>query len=157
MSEDFKQTAPLVTTAVAASITPLPFLAVYGVLFIARGAFRPPTPLDITTTPHGELAAGVVALLLLIFGILATYWFLSGKRRWPFVIAQAATLATAIDFVRDVTSGPSGIPIILIVSSSIAVVLAFTPPAFAHMRTHRPERKRRDPATRAAENAASNS
>lgn len=159
MSEEFKQTSSVVTSAVAASVAPLPFLGVYSVLFIARGAFRPVNPPDITSTPHGELAAGIIAFALLIVGVLATFWFLSGKRRWLFVLAQAATLGTAIGFVVDAASGPPGIPILLIATSALALGLALSPAANAHMRSHRKARKERkprlDPATRAAERAAS--
>jgi hypothetical protein len=154
VSEDRDQSSSpgAVTAAVAASVAPLPFLAVYATLFIARGAFRPVNPPDITTTPHGELAAGIIAFALLIVGTLSTFWFLSGKRRWLFVLAQAATLGTAIDFVADSTSGPPGIPILLIATSALALVLAFTPASSAHMRVNRP--RRLDPTRRAAERAA---
>ncbi|WP_338184373.1 hypothetical protein [Jatrophihabitans sp.] len=138
------ETPGTVVGAVAAGVAPLPFLAVYATLFIARGGFRPVNPPDITTTAHGELGAGLIAALIFILGSLSVYWFVGGKRRWLFALGQAATLATAIDFVSDSTSGPASIPVLLIVTSVAALVLAFMPTSWAFMRSARgPERRRR--------------
>jgi hypothetical protein len=156
MSDDESETSPAVIVAVATSVAPLPFLAVYATLFIARGGFRPVNPPDITTTPHGELGAGFVALALFVLGTLSIFWYMNGRRRWLFVLGQVATLATAIHFITDSNSGPAGIPILLIATSAVALLLCITPSSSAHIRAQRPQRsKRRDPATRAAERAAS--
>jgi hypothetical protein len=135
------ETPPTVIGAVATGVAPLPFLAVYAVLFIARGAFRPVNPPDITTTAHGELAAGFVALAIFIVGSISVYWFAGGRRRWLFVLGQLATLGTAIDFVVDTTSGPAAIPYLLIVTSAVALVLGFLPASSAYVRAHRQERR----------------
>ena len=90
--DDMREAPPAVIGAVAAGVAPTPFLAVYAVLFIAHGFFHPVQPPDITTTNTGEKIAGVVALALLLVMVLTIFWFLNGRRRWPFVIGQLATL-----------------------------------------------------------------
>ena len=129
-----------VVGAVAAGVAPLPFLAVYATLFIARGGFRPVNPPDITTTAHGELAAGFIALAIFLVGAVSVFWFVGGRRRWLFAIGQLATLGTCIKFVTDSTSGPASIPCLLIVTSATALILAFLPISTAYMRAHRRER-----------------
>ena len=141
MDDDNIDAPGTVIGAVAAGVAPLPFLAVYSVLFIARGAFRPVNPPDITTTAHGELVAGVVAVVIFILGSISIYWFSSGKRRWLFTIGQLATLATAIGFVGDSASGPMGIPVLLIITSVVALVLAFLKPSWRYLAAHRHERR----------------
>ena len=138
-----QETPGTVIGAVAAGVAPLPFLAVYATLFIARGAFRPVNPPDITTTAHGELGAGLVALALFVVGAISIYWFSSGKRRWLFTVGQLATLATAIDFIIDSTSGPMGIPVLLTITSVGALVLAFLPPSWRYITAHRRQRHQR--------------
>ena len=138
--EDRETPGPVIG-AVAAGVAPLPFLAVYATLFIARGAFRPVNPPDITTTAHGELAAGFVALALFIIGSVSIYWFVGGKRRWLFTLGQLATLGTAIDFVLDSTSGPRAIPVLLVLTSVTALVLAHLRPSWEYMAAHRQERR----------------
>jgi hypothetical protein len=138
-----RETPGTVIGAVAVGVAPLPFLAVYATLFIARGGFRPVNPPDITTTAHGELAAGFVALALFIVGAISIYWFVSGKRRWLFALGQLATLATAIDFVLDTTSGPMAIPVLLVLTSVTALVLAYLKPSWAYLSAHRAERQER--------------
>jgi hypothetical protein len=136
-----QETPPTVIGSVATGVAPLPFLAVYATLFIARGAFRPVNPPDITTTAHGELAAGFVAAAIFIVGAISIYWFAGGSRRWLFAVGQLATLGAAIDFVADSTSGPSSIPILLIATSGAALVLAFLPGSTAYLRAHRRDRR----------------
>ena len=63
-------------------VGPLPFLAVYSVLFIVHGMFYQVQPPDITTTQGGEAVAGWIALALFFVGVLTLFWFLGGKRRW---------------------------------------------------------------------------
>ena len=87
---------PVVIGAVAAGVAPLPFLAVYAVLFIARGTVHPVTPPDVGNSKTTELIAGLIALALFIIGSLAAFWLLDGRRRWLFVVCQAALLATSI-------------------------------------------------------------
>ena len=127
--------------AVATGVAPLPFLAVYATLFIARGAFRPVNPPDITTTAHGELMAGFAAAAIFIVGALSIYWFVGGRRRWLFVLGQLATLGTAIDFITDSTSGPMAIPLLLAITSTVALVLSALPVSSAYLRAHRRERR----------------
>lgn len=141
MDDLTSETPPTVIGAVAAGVAPLPFLAVYSTLFIARGGFRPVNPPDITTTAHGELVAGFIALAIFIAGSISVYWFASGKRRWLFLLGQLATLGTAIDFVADSTSGPAAIPILLIITSAAALVLCVMPVSNAYVRAHRQERR----------------
>ena len=150
MSDDLHGESPgTVIGAAAVGVAPLPFLIVYATLFIARGAFRPVNPPDITTTAHGELAAGVIAAAIFIVGSVSIYWFVGGTRRWLFLLGQLATLATSIGFVSDSSSGPMAIPVLLIATSTVALVLALMPATTAYMRGHRRERRQRgypDPA-----------
>ena len=46
----------------AAGVAPLPFLAVYAILFIARGTVLPVIPPDVGNSKGDELVAGLVAL-----------------------------------------------------------------------------------------------
>jgi hypothetical protein len=131
--DELRDTPPVVIGAVAAGVAPLPFLAVYAVLFISRGTVRPVIPPDIGTTKTDELVAGLVALALFVVGALAVYWFLDGRRRWLFLLCQAAVLATSIDFVIDSTTGSPQVPLLLAVTSLIALVLALLPASWAHM------------------------
>ena len=91
--DDPREAPPTVVGATAAGVAPLPFLAVYAVLFISHGSFHPVVPPDITTTKHGELVAGFIALGLFIVEALSVLWLMNGRRRWLFVLTQAATLA----------------------------------------------------------------
>ncbi|MEP7178784.1 MAG: hypothetical protein ABI775_06825 [Pseudonocardiales bacterium] len=122
-----REAPPAVIGAVAAGVAPAPFLAVYAVLFIAHGFFHPVQPPDITTTRTGEQIAGVVAAALLLAVVLTIFWFLNGRRRWPFVVGQFATLVTSIDFVLDPTTGSPAVPVVLALTSATALVLAFLP------------------------------
>lgn len=130
-----------VISAVAAGVAPLPFLAVYATLFIARGAFRPVNPPDITSSAHGELIAGFIAVAIMIVGTVSIFMFLGGSRRWLFVLGQLATLGTAISFVADSTSGPAAIPVLLIGTSLAALVLSLLPSSTAYLRAHRRDRR----------------
>jgi hypothetical protein len=135
-----REAPPAVVGATAAGVAPLPFLAVYAVLFISHGSFHPVVPPDITTTKHGELVAGFIALGLFVVEALSVIWLMNGRRRWLFVLTQAATLATSIDFIADRTTGSPIIPIILLVTSATALVLALHPRSGAYVR--RPGRGR---------------
>ncbi|PZS24705.1 MAG: hypothetical protein DLM58_23965 [Pseudonocardiales bacterium] len=131
VDDDMREAPPAVIGAAAAGVAPTPFLGVYAVLFIAHGFFHPVQPPDITTTRNGEAAAGVIAALLLLVLVLAIFWFLNGRRRWPFVIGQLATLVTSIDFVLDPTTGSPAVPVVLALTSGTALVLAFLPASWA--------------------------
>jgi hypothetical protein len=131
-------TPPVVIGSIALGVGPLPFLAVYAVLFIAHGMFYPVQPPDITRTRGGEAVAGVVAVILAVLVILTIAWFLNGRRRWPFVVGQLATFGTAVAFVLDSRTGSPAVPIVLALTSGVALVLAFLPPSWAHVGARRP-------------------
>lgn len=131
--DESRDAPPVVIGAVAAGVAPLPFLAVYAVLFISRGTVHPVTPPDVGNSKTTELIAGLIALALFVIGSLAAYWLLDGRRRWPFLVCQLALLATAIDFVIDSTTGSPAIPIVLAATSLIALLLAMAPATWEHL------------------------
>jgi peptidoglycan/LPS O-acetylase OafA/YrhL len=141
--DEIREAPPVVICAVAAGVAPLPFLAVYAVLFISRGTVHPVTPPDIGDSKTTELIAGLVALVLFIIGALAALWLLDGRRRWPFVVGQLALLATAVDFVIDSTTGSPAIPIVLGLTSLTALVLVALPATWEHMDRDMPDWMRR--------------
>jgi peptidoglycan/LPS O-acetylase OafA/YrhL len=143
VDHDESRDAPgVVIGAVAAGVAPLPFLAVYAVLFISRGTVHPVTPPDIGDSKTTELIAGLVALALFVIGALAALWLLDGRRRWPFVVCQLALLATSIDFIIDSSMGSRAVPVVLAVTSLIALVLAAHPTTWRHMGQEPPSRHR---------------
>jgi hypothetical protein len=150
-----RETPPVVVGAVAAGVAPLPFLAVYAVLFIGRGTIRPVVPPDIGNSKTDELVAGLIALALFLIGCYAVLAFLNARRRWLFVLFEAATLATCIDFLLDETTGPPGIPILLALTSLVALVLAFLPASWEHLRRDVPPWLRRRGAGRSVDPAES--
>ena len=129
--------------AVAAGVAPLPFLAVYAVLFIARGTVHPVSPPDIGNSKTAELIAGLIALALFIIGSLAALWLLDGRRRWLFVVCQVALLATSVYFIVDRNSGSPAIPILLGITSLISLVLTMLPTTWEHLRQDVPPWLRR--------------
>jgi hypothetical protein len=131
-------TPSVVVAAVAAGTAPLPFLAVYAVMFIVHGGVHPVAPPDITSTPHGELIAGVIALGMFVVDLVALLWLLNGRRRWPFVLAQLGLLGTAIDFVLDDTKGGRPISSLVALATVIALVLAFAPATGRYVGWRRP-------------------
>ncbi len=133
----------MVIGAVAAGVAPLPFLAVYAVLFITRGTVHPVTPPDVGDSKTSELLAGLLALALFIIGSLAAYWLLDGRRRWLFVLCQLALLATSIYFLSDRSSGSATIPILLAITSLASLVLAMMPVTWEHLRQDVPPWMRR--------------
>jgi hypothetical protein len=141
--DDLGDAPPPVIGAVALGVAPLPFLAVYAVLFIVHGTVHPVIPPDIGTSKSDELVAGIIALVAFVVGALATFWFLDRRRRWLFVVFQAALLGTAIDFMIDSTKGSPAIPILLASTSLLALVLAFLPASWAHMHRDPPVWRRR--------------
>ena len=138
--DDPREAPPTVVGASAAGVAPLPFLAVYAVLFISHGTFHPVVPPDITNSKRGELVAGLIALGLFVLVIVAVVFLMTGRRRWPFVVLQVATIATCIDFIADETTGSPFLPILLLITSVAALVLALTPQTAAHVQ--RPGRLR---------------
>jgi hypothetical protein len=143
VDDDIRDASPPVIAAVALGVAPLPFLAVYATLFIARGTVRPVIPPDIGNSKGDELVAGLIALAAFVIGTLAVYWFLDGRRRWLFAVFQAATLATAVDFMIDATTGSPAIPALLAVTSLAALVLAFLPASWQHVHRDPPAWLRR--------------
>jgi len=141
--DDLRDAPPAVIGAVAAGVAPLPFLAVYAVLFIARGTVHPVIPPDVGNSKTSELVAGLIALALFILVALASYWLLDGRRRWLFLLCQAGLLATAIDFVIDPTTGSPSIPILLAITSLVAIVLALVPQTWQYMHRDLPSWLRR--------------
>jgi hypothetical protein len=148
-------TPPPVIGSIAAGVAPLPFLGVYAVLFIAHGMIYPVQPPDITGSQTGEAIAGVIAMVLFLVLVVTIWWFLNGRRRWPFAIAQLATFITSLDFVIDSTKGSPAVPAVLLLTSGTALVLAFLAPSWAHVgRTMTVRPKRSAPATGAAADEA---
>jgi hypothetical protein len=138
-----RETPATVVGAVAAGTAPLPFLAVYAVMFIVHGGVHPVAPPDITSTAHGELMAGVVALVAFVIGVVALLWMLNGTRRWPFVIVQLGMLATAVDFLFDDTKGGRLVSFIVALAAVAALGLAYAPDSWEHVGSRRPVRRRR--------------
>ncbi len=136
-------TPPAVIASIAAGVGPLPFLGVYSVIFIAHGVFYPVQPPDITRTRGGEAVAGLLAAAALLVLILTIWWFLNGRRRWPFVLGQLVVLATTLSFVADANTGSPAVPLGLIVTSAVALVFAFVPSAWAYMGVRPPSLPRR--------------
>jgi hypothetical protein len=136
-----REAPPIVVGAVAAGSVPVPFLGVYAVMFIIHGKFHPVVPPDITGSQRGEFIAGIIALVLFVVSFVAVVMLLNGTRRWPFVIVQAAVLAGAIDLIVDSTRGGGVVGFALIVTSVIALVLAFFPATSAYV-WRRPRRIR---------------
>jgi hypothetical protein len=129
---------PVVVGSVAAGVTPLPFLAVYAILFIARGTVHPVTPPDIGHSKTAELIAGLVALVLFVLGSLAAFWLLDARRRWPFMVFQFALLVASIYLITDRTSGSAMIPVLLTATALIALVLAALPQTWTYLRQEVP-------------------
>lgn len=130
--DDLERDAPpTVVWAVAAGSVPLPFLAVYAVMFIVHGGFHPVVPPDITDTQRGELVAGLIALVLFLVSFVAVIWMLNGSRRWPFLTVQVAVLAAAVDLAVDRTRGGGVTAVVLIAAAVVALALALTPSAAA--------------------------
>jgi hypothetical protein len=135
--EAARPTATPVVFAIALGVAPLPFLAIYAVLFIAHGWLHHVTPPDITSSNHGELIAGLIALALFVVVTLSISSFLNRHRRWFFGLCQLATLLASIYLFGTPTTGPSGIPILLIVTSAISLAITVLPVSARHVRASR--------------------
>jgi hypothetical protein len=125
--DDLRNAPAVVTASVAAGVAPTPFLAVYAVLFLAHGFVHPVQPPDITSTRGGEKVAGIITVVLLVAMVITIFWFMNGRRRWPFVVGQLATLVVCVDFVIDSTTGSPAVPIVLGLTSATALVFALLP------------------------------
>jgi hypothetical protein len=133
---DRPTTTPVVF-AIALGVAPLPFLGIYAVLFIAHGWLHHVTPPDITGSNRGELIAGLIALALFVVVTLSISSFLNRHRRWFFGLCQLATLLASIYLFGTPTTGPSGIPILLIVTSAISLAITVLPVSARHVRASR--------------------
>lgn len=140
-----REAPPVVVAAVAAGAVPVPFLAVYAVMFIVHGKFHPVVPPDITGTQHGEFVAGLIALGLFVVAFVAVIMMLNGTRRWLFVLVQLAVLGAAIDLIVDSTRGGGVVGFALVATAAIALVLAFFPATSAYVRGRPRRRPRRGP------------
>jgi hypothetical protein len=141
--DEVRETPPAVVGAVAAGTAPLPFLAVYAVMFIVHGGFHPVVPPDITDSARGELIAGLIALVAFVIAVVALVWMLNGRRRWPFVLVQVAVLVTAVDLLLDDTESGRFISFVLGLAAAVALVLAFVGPSWEHVGRPRPQVGRR--------------
>ena len=134
MSDDDDRPTPgVVTGAVSVGTAPLPFLAVYTLLFLGHGLVHPVHPPDITNSQRGETIAGCVTGVLFALLVAAIVWFLNGRRRWPFVVLQLAVVVTGGYFLADSTKGGPAVSALLVVAGIIALALAFAPAAWRHV------------------------
>lgn len=150
--DEARETPNAVVWAVAAGTAALPFLAVYAVMFIVHGGIHRVVPPDITSTSRGELIAGIVALAWFVVDLVALFWMMNGRRRWPFLLIQLGLLGTAIDFFIDVTKGGRFVSFVVALASLAAIVCALLPPAWEyfgrsapHLRAATLGRRRRMP------------
>jgi hypothetical protein len=144
--DEVRETPGAVVWAVAAGTAPLPILAVYAVMFIVHGGVHRVVPPDITSSSHGELIAGFIALGVFLVDVVALYWMMNGRRRWPFMIVQLGMLATAIDFFLDVTKGGRFVSFVVAFAALAAIVCGLLPSAWEHYgrsvpRARRPQRQ----------------
>jgi hypothetical protein len=144
--DEVRDTPGAVVWAAAAGTAPLPFLAVYAVMFIIHGGIHPVAPPDITGSRQGELAVGVLALVLFVIALTAMLWLLGGRRRWPFVLVQSGMLGAAIDFLVDDTKGGRPISAVVAVAAAVALVCAVLPSAWEYFGQRPPALRRRRPA-----------
>ena len=133
--EAARPTPSAVIAAIALGVAPLPFLAVYAVLFILHGSVHPVVPPDITGSTRGELVAGLIAFALFVIGVVSVFWFMNHQRRWLFALGQLATLATSIDFTVDSTKGSPLVPVLLVATSAVALVISLLPVSAAYVRS----------------------
>jgi hypothetical protein len=142
--DEIRETPNAVVWAVAAGTAPLPFLAVYAVMFIVHGSVHRVVPPDITNSAHGELVAGIIALALFVIDIVALFWMMNGRRRWPFMLVQLGMLATAIDFFIDDTKGGRFVSFVVALAALAAVVCGLLPAAWEFFGRSAPRLRRRD-------------
>lgn len=131
--DEVRETPPVVVGAVSVGTTPLPFLAVYAVLFILHGWLRPVHPPDISSSQTGELIAGLIAAAAFVVLSVMVWMFLNGRRRWPFVLGHLVVLGATIWFLVDETKGGAVISALVLATSVLALVLAFAPDSWRHV------------------------
>ncbi len=149
--DDDRQAPPTVVAAVACGTAPVPFLAVYAVMFLVHGSVHPVIPPDITSTTRGEFWCGVVAAVLFVACSVSLIWAISGSRRWPFAASQALLFAAAVYFLVDGTEGGTFVSTLIALATLAALVLVFLPVSSAHYARAVPSRRhRRAPGTRFA-------
>jgi hypothetical protein len=129
-----RPTPAVVVGAVAAGTVPLPFLAIYAVLFIVHGTVHPVAPPDITATTGGELIAGIIAAVIFAVSILALVWVVNGHRRWPFLVVELGMLGSALYFLIDGTKGGTVVSVLVGAAALVAIVLMLLPQAATHYR-----------------------
>jgi cytochrome bd-type quinol oxidase subunit 2 len=134
---------PAVVGAVAAGSVPVPFLAVYAVIFVVHGRFHPVVPPDVTDTPHGEFVVGIVAAVLFLVALVAVIMMLNGSRRWPFLVVESAVVAGAVDLLVDNTRGGGATAVVIGVAALLGIVLALLPPSWSYLAANRRARRRR--------------
>jgi hypothetical protein len=143
VSDDDRPTPGIVTGAVSVGTAPLPFLAVYTLLFLGHGLIHPVHPPDITSTQRGEVIAGCVTGVLFVLLCTSVIWFLNGSRRWPFAVLQLGVAATGAYFLADGTKGGPVISVLLALAALLSLVLAFAPDAWTHVGRPGPQALRR--------------
>lgn len=131
--DDYRETPHSVVFAVSSGTVPLPFLAVYAILFILHGWVHPVHPPDITSSQHGELIAGLVAAAAFVVLTVALLWFLNARRRWPFAVAQLAVLGVSIWFLLDQTKGGPVVSVLLALAALVSLAFGFAPDSWHHL------------------------
>ncbi|WP_375490312.1 hypothetical protein [uncultured Jatrophihabitans sp.] len=130
--EDDRPAPYTVVAAVALGTVPVPFLAVYAVLFIVHGSVHPVIPPDITGSTHGELLAGIIAAVLFVACSVSLIWAIAGRRRWPFALVQVVLFAAAVYFLVDGDKGGTFVSWLVVLSCLAALVLIFVPASWRH-------------------------
>lgn len=133
VDEEGRSTLPAVTGAVSVGTAPLPFLAVYAVLFLLHGGVHPVHPPDITGSQRGELIAGVIVAVIFVIATTTLVWFLNRRRRWPYAIVQLAVLGACIDFLIDPTKGGRAVSGLLVITTVVSLFFGFAPDSWAHL------------------------
>src|SRR4051794_33060195 len=126
MRNDYTHETPsAVTGAVAAGAAPLPFLAIYAVIFVIHGSIKPVQPPEIGDSKNDVLIAGVIAAVLFFALMIGLYWLLSGVRRWPVALLQLGMCGLAGYLFLDDTAGGRTIAGLLVLASLASLVLMF--------------------------------
>lgn len=136
--DEVRDTPPAVVGAVALGAAPLPFLAVYAVLFLVHGSVHPVQPPDITSSTGGEFIAGCIAAALFVVTVVGLLWLLNGRRRWLFALVQLGVLGAAIDFLVDGTKGGSFVSLVIALTALGSLVLCFAPASWRHVHRRAP-------------------
>jgi len=135
--DDLVDTPPIVIGAIACGVAPIPFLLTYSAIFLMHATIFPVDPPDITSSRLGEGLSGVVTFVYMIAIIASIGWFLSRHRRWPFIALQALSFGIALDFIIDETKGSPEVPLMLIMTTTFALILALLPTSWHWVRDWR--------------------